>query len=453
MFCRRQWYCLYKRQIEHYIENIDSYIHLFSPSDRLKIVKHVKENKTVIEKIIKHSHKSESCLVKMIEKCEIEQTLTNYEKSTPMEFSELARSISSIEVEETNTILREYQKEIIEPIIHKGNVKGKRKKNEEQEKKDNEKKKEQEEKLSKEKNKYGRIINKKSIIIDSVPNRDVIDSYARIKCSSYQDVSSQTAQQTLKKLDKAYQSFFESIKNPKLNAQLPKYLTDNHFNVIFQRQSFLQLKKSIRLSLGKKSKKDENSLNYLYIKTGHLPGKVIEAELVPSTNAIFYHLILKYDIKPTQVNQEKSGSIKDYASIDLGITNLATMYIPYKRPYIIDGSEIKSVNYETKRKNAKNQKNKVGKAKKDYTWLKREQKIKNYLHVASSRIIEMLKLSDVKHLIIGYNKGWKLKCNMGKQNNETFYKVPYRYFVNMLFYKGEDNGITVEETNESYTSK
>ena len=96
---------------------------------------------------------------------------------------------------------------------------------------------------------------------------------------------------------------------------------------------------------------------------------------------------------------------------------------------------------------------KVGKAKKDYTWLKREQKIKNYLHVASSRISEMLKLSDVKHLIIGYNKGWKLKCNMGKQNNETFYKVPYRYFVNMLFYKGEDNGITVEETNESYTSK
>ena len=267
------------------------------------------------------------------------------------------------------------------------------------------------------------MVFKKSIIIYSLPDAVVIDKFVKTKCGSYKDVSSQTAQQTIKKVEKSYKSFFESIKNPKLNAQLPKYLTNNHFNVIFQRQSFQQLKKSIRLSLGKKSKKDENSLNYLYIKTGHLPGKVIEAELVPSTNAIFYHLILKYEIEPTHVNQEKSGSIKDYASIDLGITNLATMYIPYKRPYIIDGSEIKSVNYETKRKNAKNQKNKVGKSKRDHTWLEREQKIKNYLHVASSRVIELLKLNKTKHLIIGYNKGWKLKCNMGKQNNETFYKV------------------------------
>jgi putative transposase len=207
------------------------------------------------------------------------------------------------------------------------------------------------------------------------------------------------------------------------------------------------------LSLGKRSKKDENSLDYLYIKTGYLPGKIIEVELVPSTNAVYFHLILKYEIENNVVNEEKSQSIKDYASIDLGITNLATMYIPYKRPYVIDGSEIKCMNYETKRKNAKNQKNKVGKTKKDNTWLKREQHIKNYLHVASSRIIKLLKLSNVKHLIIGYNIGWKLKCNMGKQNNEAFYKVPYRYFVNMLFYKGQDNGITVEETNESYTSK
>ena len=337
--------------------------------------------------------------------------------------------------------------------MHKNNVKGKRKKTDEQEKKMKEIVEKETEKFNKMKNKYGVIAKKKSIIINSVPNRDVIDTYVRSKCESYRDISSQSAQQALKKLDKSYKSYFESIKNPSLNAQLPKYLKSNHFNVVFQKQSFVQLKESIRLALGKNSKKNEDSLNYLYIKTGRIKEKIIEVEIVPSNDGTHFHLILKYNVQcENQENTQKSGDINKYASIDLGITNLAAVYIPNKRPYLIDGSEIKTINYETKRRNGKIQKNKVGSERKEKLWLERSQKISNYLHVASSRIIELLKSCNVKHLIIGYNKGWKFKTNMGKTNNDTFYRIPYRNFVHMLFYKGEDNGITVEETNESYTS-
>jgi len=452
LFCRRQWYSLYKKQIEYYIENIDTYIEQFSPSDRLKLASYSKDNNDFVKKIINYSHKSEVTL-KHFDTETTEQILEDYEETIDMDFTEISDKISSIPLDEKESILIEYQKEIIAPLRHKESVKGKRKKTDEQEEKMKERVEKETEKLNKMKKRFGNIINKKSIIINSVPNRDVIDAYVRSKCDSYRDVSSQSAQQTLKKLDKSYKSFFESIKNPSLNARLPKYLKSNHFNVVFQKQSFVQLKGSIRLALGKTSKKDKDSLDYLYIKTGKLNKTVTEVEIVPSNKATHFHLILKYDMNLEDLGNKKSSSISHYASIDLGITNLATVYIPYKRPYIIDGSEIKGINYETKRKNAKNQKNKVGEKRTEHTWLDRDQKVRNYLHIASTRLITLLKLCKIKHLIIGYNKSWKLNCNMGKANNEMFYKIPYRHFVNMLFYKGEENGITVEETNESYTSK
>ena len=48
---------------------------------------------------------------------------------------------------------------------------------------------------------------------------------------------------------------------------------------------------------------------------------------------------------------------------------------------------------------------------------------------------------------------WKTGANMGRLNNDRFYKIPYRMLINMLFNKCEEKGITVNENNESYTSK
>ena len=83
----------------------------------------------------------------------------------------------------------------------------------------------------------------------------------------------------------------------------------------------------------------------------------------------------------------------------------------------------------------------------------RENNIDNLLHTASRIVIDHLKNAGVKKLVIGYNTNWKNGVKLGKKNNDTFYKIPFRNFINQLFYKGLDAGIDVVESNESYTSK
>ena len=83
--------------------------------------------------------------------------------------------------------------------------------------------------------------------------------------------------------------------------------------------------------------------------------------------------------------------------------------------------------------------------------LDREHAIDNYLNHLVSWIIK--KYSDCETIIVGYNFGWKNKCNMGKKNNKKFYSIPYSKFLHKLKCRAEENNQRVCTTEESYTSK
>jgi putative transposase len=85
--------------------------------------------------------------------------------------------------------------------------------------------------------------------------------------------------------------------------------------------------------------------------------------------------------------------------------------------------------------------------------MNREDAISDDFHKVSNMIIQICKEYEIKELIIGYNVNWKKGVNIGRQNNKKFYQVPYRKLLNMLFYKGAENGIKVVENEEAYTSK
>ena len=151
-----------------------------------------------------------------------------------------------------------------------------------------------------------------------------------------------------------------------------------------------------------------------------------------------------------------SNNICEYASIDLGVINLATVYIPSDkdRPLIIKGRELVRENNIARTRLAKLSKKHGKYTNKHYLVLRqRENRISNFLHTASRKIIDHLKSRGVKQLVIGYNTNWKSRVNLGAKNNDMFYKIPFRNLIDQLFYKGEDAGIKVIETNESYTSK
>ena len=151
-------------------------------------------------------------------------------------------------------------------------------------------------------------------------------------------------------------------------------------------------------------------------------------------------------------------------SIDLGVVNLMTMYIPEKRPIIISGKPIVYVNKKYKYKLATLQ-SKIAKRNLDpllkerlfekyrKTWIKRQHTINDMFHKISTKVLEVCKKSKIEELVIGYNINWKQNVNLGKKNNFNFGHIPYKRLIEQLFYKGEEMNISVIEINESYTSK
>ena len=160
------------------------------------------------------------------------------------------------------------------------------------------------------------------------------------------------------------------------------------------------------------------------------------------------------DVKPVRDNHR-------YASIDLGLSNLATITSNTKEltPLIINGKPLKSINQfynkklaEYKSKLETVNKKKTSKRTRKLT-NKRGYKVDNYLHKASKVIVNILKENNISKLVIGKNDNWKQDSNMSKKNNQNFVSIPHNSFINKLVYKCEKSGIRVILQEESYTSK
>jgi putative transposase len=104
--------------------------------------------------------------------------------------------------------------------------------------------------------------------------------------------------------------------------------------------------------------------------------------------------------------------------------------------------------FNYKIKNNKNKSNKLNSLVN-----KRNNKINDYLHKSTSRLVEELKQAKVSKVVIGKNDKWKNKINLGDKNNQNFVSMPHARAIDMLTYKLMLSGIKVIVREESYTSK
>ena len=74
------------------------------------------------------------------------------------------------------------------------------------------------------------------------------------------------------------------------------------------------------------------------------------------------------------------------------------------------------------------------------------------MHIASCFVVSYCVEHNISTIIIGKNDGWKQNVELGKKNNQHFVQIPYESFISKLIYKCEQVGISVIETEESYTS-
>ena len=154
--------------------------------------------------------------------------------------------------------------------------------------------------------------------------------------------------------------------------------------------------------------------------------------------------------------QRISGNIM---GIDLGVDNLATASLSSGgAPVVINGRPLKSINRYYNKRKAHLQEVAKRSNRLDITdrikrlTKKRNNKVKDYLHKTSRKVIEIAQRSGVSHIVIGNNRGWKQKVELGKRTNQTFVSIPYRMLIDMICYKAQLEGIRVSVVRESYTS-
>ena len=155
---------------------------------------------------------------------------------------------------------------------------------------------------------------------------------------------------------------------------------------------------------------------------------------------------------------DQTNSTGKVASIDLGLENLFTVAFNYNKKGIsFKGTKLKSINQYFNKETSKLQsllpKNEYSSKRILHLFYKREEQLRNVIGYYSNRLMDILVKERISTLVIGHNKGWKDKINIGKVNNQNFVNIPFNKVIDIIKYKAEDLGIKCIEQEESYTSK
>lgn len=267
--------------------------------------------------------------------------------------------------------------------------------------------------------------------------------------------TAQSAQQTLRLLDRNWKSFFAAIKDWKAHPEkykgrpkLPAYKRKDGLSLLIMtnqncklRDGYIQFPKVF------------DGFKVKPVFTQQENAVFQQVRFVPSGDSIIMEII--YDLSDVPQKQDNGR----YASIDIGVDNLAAMALNVgQAPFLFKGTPLKAINQYYNKSLAKRrsicERMNGRHSSKRITQLtaKRNRKIEDYLHKASKKIIEICDIHDVSTLVIGQNKGWKQEASLGKKTNQHFVQIPFAKFIQMLQYKAESAGIQVVLTEERYTS-
>jgi len=280
---------------------------------------------------------------------------------------------------------------------------------------------------------------------------------------NYQILPSVVGQQTLKVIDRSFKSFFGLLKAKKQSKyqsriSIPKYLPkDGYFQLIFPKNGFQIKGDKINIGISRQLKKEIGLKNLtLNFPTQIEKDSVVEIRIIPQHNAQFFKMEVVYEAEEQNLNLNQDNVL----SIDIGLSNLATCYdASNNRAFTMDGKKLKSINYFWNKQNARLQsikdKQNIKRCTKQQFLLKRkrENRIKDVMRKTAKYILDYCIGNNIGTIVVGHNKGWKQKINIGKKNNQNFVQVPFGYLMSMLESKCQEYGLKYLETQESHTSK
>ena len=182
-------------------------------------------------------------------------------------------------------------------------------------------------------------------------NYSLINEFTQTKQFDYCSLPSKVSQKTMMAVDKNFKSFFALIKSGE-KARIPKYLNkQGRYVATFNNQAISS--KELKNGLLKLSGINQR------IKIRKEISNIREVRVIPKETFNCYNVEIVYEKTEKQLKKDNGR----YASIDLGVNNLATVSFNCDKPFIINGKPLKSINQYYNKKKSKLSNVKTNKAK------------------------------------------------------------------------------------------
>jgi IS605 OrfB family transposase len=272
----------------------------------------------------------------------------------------------------------------------------------------------------------------------------------------YRQLPAKVSNGILRLLDKNWISFFKAIKDYKKHPKkylgrpkIPKYKDKlNGRNVLPYEKGAISkriLNKENKIKLSNAEIIINTNVNYENLKA---------ARIVPKIDHYVVEIIY---LKEVDIDVSKDLNYDNKAGIDVGVNNFASIGASTGDSFIINGRPLKSINQYYNKIKAKLQLQLKSGQYSSYRinklTNKRNNRINDYLHKSSRKIIDYCLANHIGKIIIGKNLYWKQDINLGDKNNQNFVGIPFARFIEMIKYKAKLVGIDVIINEESYTSK
>lgn len=269
--------------------------------------------------------------------------------------------------------------------------------------------------------------------------------FAEFKEENYINLPAKTSQQIIKLLFKNIKSWQKARKEYEVNPhkflgrpKLPSYKKET-FVVIFTNQQaklkdgFIYFPKSV---------------NIKPLRTN--VDNIRQVRVVPNSDHFIVEVVYN---KQEKELQPYNGN---WMGIDLGLNNIAVCSTK-ESSVIYNGRILKSINHFYNKRKSELQsmlpENTYTSRRIKRLSTSRNNRVENYIHHISKKIIEHAKQEKITKIIIGNNTNWKQEINLGKKTNRNFVSIPHSALIEKIKYKGLLEGIEVITTQEAYTSK
>lgn len=282
---------------------------------------------------------------------------------------------------------------------------------------------------------------------------ELVSQFRKEKQDDMLALPSKVSANILKILGSTISSYYQLLKcyhdksdlSVTIRPQLPRYLhkTEGRYVVEFTSQT-ISKKRGLNGELIL-CPKDFNLVIPTKVKT---PKSV---RIVPKLRAFVIEVVYEVEVSPLK----QTGN---YAAIDLGVDNLATITFSNRvNPLVVKGTQLKSINQGYNRLIAKAQSKLPANQKTSQhihrLWRNRELKLQSEIHKITSFLSLYFDEMAIETVFVGKNQGWKQEVSLGKKTNQSFTQIPFNTFISQLTYKCLVKGIEVIEQEESYTSK